>query len=31
VAKGSGQGFDKASYDKETAREKAEAEKKKKG
>jgi phosphonate transport system substrate-binding protein len=29
VAKGSGQGFDKASYDKETAREKAEAAKKK--
>lgn len=30
VAKGSGQGFDKASYDKETAREAAEAAKKKK-
>jgi phosphonate transport system substrate-binding protein len=29
VAKGSGQGFDKASYDKETARERAEAAKKK--
>jgi phosphonate transport system substrate-binding protein len=31
VAKGSGQGFDKASYDKETAREAAEAAAKKKG